>query len=311
MAYWWVNQGQTFEEEFLGSYLWAPKRTRDGRRQRHWDAMTDVAIDDVIVHYEGKPSFELRSVSVATSQAEGQAQPASLQKTNMWDDDGWLVHVAHVEEIRPLHRDTAVSLGPEEDPFTKNGNVKQGYLWPLSSSFAHELLERMDPTGSADTTAAEPSESTAPAAKGPATVALEEGRALTFEQVLTPARRQAVRAEWQLVDTFVRDRQGARLRRRYPLLGGRNLFADAWFPQERILVEAKATADRRAVREAIGQLYDYADKEDGPVKKVVVLPEQPATDLLAVLESANITPIWRTPSGWSAAFDDQDLWSTS
>lgn len=308
MAYWWVNQGQTFEEEFLGSYLWAPKRTKDGRRQGHWEAMTDVQVDDVIVHYEGKPRFQLRSASVATSTAQDHAQPASLQQTDMWDDDGWLVHVAHVDEIHPLHRDEAVRLGASEAPFTTNGHVKQGYLWPLSSAFAHELLERMDPTGRVETTAPDPGDDR-PLPEAPATVALEEGRALTFEQVLTPARRQAVRSEWQLVDAFVGDRGGARLRRRYPLPGGRSLFADAWFPEERILVEAKATADRRAVREAIGQLYDYAQKEDGPVKKIVVLPSQPEEDLLAVLSSADITAIWQTPSGWSSAFDDRDLWS--
>lgn len=309
MAYWWVNQGQTFEEEFLGSYLWAPKRTKDGRRQRHWEAMTRVAVDDVIVHYEGRPRFELRSVSVATSRAEDRAQPASLRSTEMWDDDGWLVHVAHVDEIRPLHRDTAVGLGPDEEPFTKKGDVKQGYLWPITPVFAHELLDRMHPTAHVGTTPDDVSDTDSQTDSLPSSVALEEGRALTFEQVLTPTRRQAVREEWQLVDAFVRDRGQDRLRRRYPLPGGRNLFADAWFPAARVLVEAKATADRRAVREAIGQLYDYAEKEPGPVRKVVVLPEEPAEDLLAVLRTADITPIWRTPSGWSSAFDDHDLWS--
>lgn len=26
MRYWWVNQNQTFTQEFKGSYLWLPKR---------------------------------------------------------------------------------------------------------------------------------------------------------------------------------------------------------------------------------------------------------------------------------------------
>lgn len=301
MAYWWVNQGQTYEEEFRGSYLWAPKRTKNGQTRAYWEAMTNVEIDDVVVHYEGKPRFELRSVSIATSRALDRTQPQSLRERNMWNDDGRLVHVAHVDEVRPLARDTAVALGPNEPPFRKTGEVNLGYLYPISASFAHELLERMD---AGSDTEEQPS-----SGAGPTTVELEEGRALTFEQVLTPARRQAVRAEWQLVDAFVRDRGRARLRRRYPFAGGRSLFADAWFPDERVLVEAKASADRRAIREAIGQLYDYAQKEDGAVKKVVVLPRRPAGDLLDVLASADITPIWRTASGWSGAFDDDELWS--
>lgn len=315
MAYWWVNQGQTFEEELSGSYLWAPKRTANGRQLAHWSAMTDVSVDDVIVHYEGKPRFELRSLSVATAPAVSHEQPAQLQRTNLWEDDGWLVHVAHVEEVKPLHRDDAVAIGPDEPPFTKNGSVKQGYLWPISPSFGHELVDRMDPsagegvTSSAPRTAADatPDEATT----GPTTVELEVGRALTYEQVLTPARREAVRAEWQLVDAFVRDRGEGGLRRRYPLASGRSLYADAWFPDSRVLVEAKASADRRAVREAIGQLYDYAQKEDGAVRKVLVLPGPPADDLLAVLSSAAITPIWRTATGWSEAFEDPELWSAA
>lgn len=309
MAYWWVNQGQTFEEEFLGSYLWAPKQTKNGRRLAHWDAMTDVEVDDVIVHYQGKPHFQLRSLSVATSGPVNHEQPASLRATNMWEDDGWLVHVAHVDAVRPLHRDRAAALGPDEPPFTVTGSVKQGYLWPISPPFARQLLEEMDPTGSLEVTETTRSPTAAPEPTEPATVALEEGRSLTYEQVLTPARRQAVRAEWQLVDAFVRDRDAGALRRRYPLTNGRHLYADAWFPEARVLLEAKASADRRAVREAIGQLYDYAQKESGAVRKVVLLPERPEEDLLKVLDSANITAIWRTGSGWSAAFDDPQLWS--
>lgn len=305
MAYWWVNQGQTFEEEFRGSYLWAPKLTKNGQRRRHWDAMKDVRVDDVIVHYEGKPRFELRSVSVALAEAVDTAQPVSLQQTNMWDDDGWLVSVAHVDEVAPLHRDAAVQLGPKEAPFTTNGQVKQGYLWPLSTEFGRDLVERMDPAGAGPSTETGTLESLA----GPLTVELEAGRELTFEQVLTQARREAVRSEWQLVDEFVAARGLDRLRRRYQLPSGHNLFADAWFPKARVLVEAKASSDRRSVREAIGQLYDYAQKEDGPVKKVVVLPEAPADDLLEVLRNARITAIWRTPSGWSDAFHDETLWS--
>ena len=267
--------------------------------------MTEVKVDDVIVHYEGKPTFELRSVSVALAEAVDRAQPASLQETDMWDDDGWLVEVAHVDDVAPLHRDTAVGLGLDESPFTTNGHVKQGYLWPLTTEFGRELVERMDPAGQTPRTE-QAEQSTL---QGPVTVELEAGRELTFEQVLTQARREAVRSEWQLVDEFVAARGLDRLRRRYQLSNGRSLFADAWFPEARVLVEAKANSDRRAVREAIGQLYDYAEKEDGPVKKVLVLPRAPEDDLLQVLRSANITPIWKTDSGWSEAFSDQSLWS--
>jgi hypothetical protein len=34
MQNWWVNQNQTYEHEFRGSYLWSPKRNGDSVRAR-------------------------------------------------------------------------------------------------------------------------------------------------------------------------------------------------------------------------------------------------------------------------------------
>jgi 5-methylcytosine-specific restriction protein A len=35
MHYWWVNQGQSYEQECRGGYLWAPTES-GGRHLRHW-----------------------------------------------------------------------------------------------------------------------------------------------------------------------------------------------------------------------------------------------------------------------------------
>lgn len=43
MAYWWVSQNQTYEEEHGGGYLWAPKAVeKTGRTPHHWRTMADV-----------------------------------------------------------------------------------------------------------------------------------------------------------------------------------------------------------------------------------------------------------------------------
>ena len=42
MAFWWVNPGQTYEQERAGGYLWAPKRVKNGTRRRFYDAMRDA-----------------------------------------------------------------------------------------------------------------------------------------------------------------------------------------------------------------------------------------------------------------------------
>ena len=45
--YWWVNQNQTFKEEFTGGYLWSPKTNNNGAKNQFYDNMTLVRSGDV------------------------------------------------------------------------------------------------------------------------------------------------------------------------------------------------------------------------------------------------------------------------
>lgn len=306
MAYWWVNQGQTYEQERAGGYLWSPKRAKDGTRRRFYDAMTEAAVDDLVVHYVSKPYGAVISASVVEAPAKSAAQPRELQHTRLWNDDGWYLPVLYVDDVRPVPKRDAVALGPRERPFTRTGNVNQGYLYPLTEGFGERLLAALDPADVAGALAG-------PDFTGgdiePETVPLEHGRRLTFDQVVTPGRRAAVRAEWSLVARLVDDFGLAETRRRYPLPNGTELSADLWVEATRLLVEAKASAGRSAVREAIGQLYDYADKEPQPVTKMLVVPARPADDLLDVLRSADIRAVWLTDGAWDGDIGES-LWGT-
>lgn len=307
MAFWWVNQGQTYAQELAGGYLWSPKRAKNGSRRRYYDAMTAAAVDDLIVHYVSKPYGAVISASVVEAPARSEEQPRELQHTNLWNDDGWYLPVLYVEDVRPVPKRDAVALGPNERPFTRSGNVNQGYLYPLTDEFGERLFTALDPANMVRPS----TRSTSTGGDGgPETVSLEQGRRLTFDQVVTPGRRAAVRAEWQLVARLVADFGLAETRRRYPLPSGTELSADLWVEATRLLVEAKASAGRSAVRQAIGQLYDYADKEPQPVTKMLVVPERPADDLLDVLASAGIRSIWLTGDTWDGDIDGS-LWGTS
>ncbi len=309
MAYWWVNQGQTFAEEREGGYLWAPVRSQAGSRLAHWESMAEVAPDDLIVHYVGKPLMEVRSLSVALDGARDQVQPPSLQRTGMWSDEGRRVSVQHIDDITPVPRDEAIALGREEAPFTRSGTVKQGYLWPLTAEFGQQLIERLNPEFDRP---AQPHRSTrtvhTSVDQPGRTVSLEAGRRLRYEQVVTAARRSAVRREWSLVDRLVEHLGVEAVRREYRLADGTTLWSDLWVREGRVIVEAKGSAGRTAIREAIGQLYDYAQKEPTRVRKVLLLPRRPADDLLAVLETADITPVWPEEVGWCAAVGDPATW---
>lgn len=70
-------------------------------------------------------------------------------------------------------------------------------------------------------------------------MSLEAGRRLHYEQVITAARRQAVRHEWSLVDRLVAHLGIEATRREYRLAGGSTLWSDLWIEEGRTLVEAK------------------------------------------------------------------------
>ncbi|HAZ08753.1 MAG TPA: HNH endonuclease, partial [Elusimicrobia bacterium] len=51
MRFWWVNQNQTFDQEFSGGYLWSPKRNQNGASNQFYENMREVAPGDVIFSF--------------------------------------------------------------------------------------------------------------------------------------------------------------------------------------------------------------------------------------------------------------------
>jgi hypothetical protein len=78
------------------------------------------------------------------------------------------------------------------------------------------------------------------------------------------------------------------------------LFCDLLDRTTGTLVEAKGSAERGAIRMAIGQLADYKRFVDPPPNHVAVLvPSRPRADLEALLTGENIQVIWPTSEGFS------------
>jgi hypothetical protein len=79
------------------------------------------------------------------------------------------------------------------------------------------------------------------------------------------------------------------------------LFSDLLDRSTGMLVEAKGSTERGAIRMAIGQLADYKRFVDPPPAHLaVLLPSRPRADLQALLASESIQIIWPTSNG----FDD-------
>jgi hypothetical protein len=93
------------------------------------------------------------------------------------------------------------------------------------------------------------------------------------------APRAAERAEQKLVLRY-RDYMAAKgivVRRKRYLPEGevRPIYCDAWVENRRALIEAKNSDGRDALRQAIGQLYDYRRFHEPPVHLAVLLPYKP------------------------------------
>jgi hypothetical protein len=72
----------------------------------------------------------------------------------------------------------------------------------------------------------------------------------------------------------------------------RPIFCDVYDKTAGMLVEAKGTVAREALRVAIGQLLDYRRLAPADTRLAVLVPEQPRADLMALLESADVHAIW-------------------
>lgn len=140
-AFWWVNQGDTYERERDGEYLWAPQQTKDGKVMAHHSNMTRLVAGDIVFHYA---NGKLRAVSEVTEAAIKANRPTEFPST-AWEKAGNLAKLAYYELTNPIPLENIPlewRLEVPKGPFDKFGAIKQGYLFPLSDDFAQKLLER-------------------------------------------------------------------------------------------------------------------------------------------------------------------------
>jgi hypothetical protein len=74
VAYWWVNQGKTYQAERSAGIMWAPQQTAAHRALGHWTAMTNVQPDDLVLHYA---RGAIRALGRVQSPATGPMRPAT------------------------------------------------------------------------------------------------------------------------------------------------------------------------------------------------------------------------------------------
>ena len=149
MRYWWVNQNQTFRQEFAGGYLWSPKRNANGAQNHFYETMREVSPGDVIVSFV---DTRLIAIGVAQSYCFEAPKPTEFGATGSnWENIGWKISAKFTRlthEVRPKDHIAVLRgvLPPRYSPLQANGNGLQGiYLTELSVDFAQVLFGLIGP----------------------------------------------------------------------------------------------------------------------------------------------------------------------
>lgn len=111
MAFWWVNQNQTYEHEISGGYMWSPKRNSNGAYNQFYENMTLVQPGDIVFSFRNQKISDV-GVIQESGITSGKPKEFGAQGIN-WSNYGWLVAVKwfsletpttpkqHIEELRP------------------------------------------------------------------------------------------------------------------------------------------------------------------------------------------------------------------
>lgn len=145
MRYWWVNQNQTFQQEFKGGYLWSPKRKVNDQRNPFYEFMREIAPGDVIFSFS---DTYIKAIGIAESYCYECPKPPEFGSAgHYWSTVGWKVDVRFTKltsRMRPA--DHMASLAPllptRYAPLRTNGNGLQSvYLTTIDDQLARALLD--------------------------------------------------------------------------------------------------------------------------------------------------------------------------
>jgi putative restriction endonuclease len=144
MAYWWVNQNQTYHHEIQGGYLWSPKRNANGARNPFYESMREVAPGDLIFSFA---DTRILAIGIAQSYCWESPKPEEFGNAGQnWENIGWKVKVGFTElanKVRP--KDNIEVLRPllpgRYSPLQPNGNgIQSVYLTRVPATLGEVIM---------------------------------------------------------------------------------------------------------------------------------------------------------------------------
>ncbi|MCK8521475.1 HNH endonuclease [Aquimarina sp. D1M17] len=137
--YYWVNQGKTYKEEKEGGYLWAPTHNSSGNSVFHWDNMTKLNPNDIVLNYY---KGYLIGYCIIASEYFLASQPKEFNVDVEWQTKGYMIDAKYFLFSTPLDINKVYSkieqyLPSKYAPLNKTGNpskikANQGYLYKLN-----------------------------------------------------------------------------------------------------------------------------------------------------------------------------------
>lgn len=146
MSVFYVFQGETYDEERAGGYVWSPQLNKSGGKNAGYTMMTNIRKGDFILH---NSNGKIMAISVADEDYYESNQPHELSAaatTVYWDDEGYRVDVAYFDFDVPVlttnYKDWLKAHYIEGSAFTRAGTGKQQYMCRIADEHAVFLLDK-------------------------------------------------------------------------------------------------------------------------------------------------------------------------
>lgn len=222
---------------------------------------------------------------------EGQVGDQQLTRGNKMLAD----HKALQRAVRLFHRDSTAAIYwgqfDVDSVITADGPDRNG---DVRSVLVFRLLPVGEVVHAADALAP-------PAPVGITNIPIEAVNSETFVVTSSPESIEAQRREALLVKAYETwlVGQGHQVGRQQITPPGevRPITTDLYDHTTTELVEAKSSNSRQHVRMALGQVLDYVRYLDEAQSQAVLLPSKPRDDLIALLNTHDISCVWQDPSG--------------
>jgi putative restriction endonuclease len=146
MKYWWVNQNQTYKHEVRGSFMWSPKRNKNGVRNQFYENMRGVSAGDVVFSF---CDTRIRAIGIVTGTAQTGPKPDFGKAGLNWSHEGWFVPVDYCAVNNPIRpKDHIAVLRPflptRYSPLQESGDGLQSvYLAEVPAGLANSLIGLM------------------------------------------------------------------------------------------------------------------------------------------------------------------------